>query len=199
MVRSVLATNCLRWKEHDDMRNTEFTSWLEGFFLICDPDTLSEAQLRCISKHAKLCEYAERGRLTVTNFMIRNSLAEVPLAELKVHVHAQFESVPCPSSEEICYFLQGAFEIDGRERWSRENAELVVDLLDRNVWGLAPPLVQLYHHLTRFLEGGGAHVDVSDLKEALTVLFTHEIDPSYDYDPLVADRLHSGDERAADA
>jgi hypothetical protein len=61
------------------MRNTEFTSWLAGFFLICEPETLTEKQLKCISNHAKLCEYTEKNMLTVTNHMIRHMLDKVCL------------------------------------------------------------------------------------------------------------------------
>lgn len=176
------------------MRNTEFTSWLAGFFSICDPNTLTEQQVECISNHAKLCEYTEKNRLTVTNHMIRYTLDKVSLEDLKIHVQIQFESVPCPSSEEICYFLQGVFEIDGKEKWSRKDVELAIHLLDRNVWGLAPPLVQLYHRMTSFLEKEMSTLDMSDMKAELQTLFVHEIDPMYEYDPDTADRIHNGQE-----
>lgn len=175
------------------MRNTEFTSWLAGFFLICDPETLSAEQERCISNHAKLCEYTENGRLTVTNFMIRDNLGAVSELDLRQHVLMQFNAVPCPSSEEICYFLQGVFEIGGKTRWTREDAQVVIHLLDRNVWGLAQPLLRIYYQLTQFVEADNdLTIDMSSLEQRLRGVFIHEIDPSYEYDPEVADKLHQG-------
>ena len=107
---------------HTTMRNTEFASWLAGFVLVCEPSTLSEAQFKCIENHAKLCEYTEKGQLTVTNHMIRNMMRAISIEDFKQHVLIQFETLPSHSSEEICYFLQGVFEIDGRDQWSRRNA-----------------------------------------------------------------------------
>ena len=114
------------------MRNSEFTSWFAGFFMICEPRALSPEQKQCILNHAKLCNYTEEGRLTITNYMILHDLSKVSVSELREHVLVQFESVPCPSSEEICYFLQGVFEIDGKTEWSRDEARIVTRLLDRN-------------------------------------------------------------------
>lgn len=174
------------------MRNTELTSWLAGFLLICDPQELSELQRKCILNHARLCEYTEKGRLTVTNFMIRNSLASVSLSDLKKHVYVQFSTVPSPSSEELCYFMQGVFEIDGKVHWTREDAELTVGLLDKNVWGLVPALVNLYYKLTDFLDGEGDMFDMTHVRQQLEQVFIHDIDKSYDYDADVADALHQG-------
>ena len=143
------------------MRNSEFTSWLAGFFLVCEPDTLVPDQQQCVLNHAKLCEYTEKGRLTITNYMIRHNLSQVPVAELREHVLVQFDSVPCPSSEELCYFLQGVFEIDGKTEWSRGDARIVNRLLDRNVWGLAPPLIKLYYDVQRFLESDAPTFDMT--------------------------------------
>ena len=62
-----------------EMRNMEFASWLAGFVLICEPTDLSPTQIKCIESHAKLCEYTEKGRLTITNHMIRYMLHEVSI------------------------------------------------------------------------------------------------------------------------
>lgn len=186
------------------MRNMEFASWLAGFVLICEPTALSPTQIKCIESHAKLCEYTEKGRLTITNHMIRYMLHEVSIEDFKTHVLMQFETLPSHTSEEICYFLQGVFEIDGRCEWSLKDVEIVSELLDCNTWGLAPFLIELYYKLLAFSstkkrEPDGNNsieqtelIDLTDIKHGLEAMFVHEIDPSYDYDPIVASRLHSG-------
>ena len=175
------------------MRNTELTSWLAGYLLLCKPSMLSEEARQTIDAHARLCEYTEKGRLTVTNHMIRHDLLQLALPELADHVLLQYRSLPSPSSEDLCYFLQGCFELEPQlAAWDKDAAALICEQLDRNLFGLQPALLQLYYMLQGFLDSDAITFDCNSVKEELSGVFQHVIDPGYDYDPALAQRIHAG-------
>ena len=166
------------------MRNTEFASWLAGFFLISSETTLTEEQRRCISNHAKLCEYTENKCLTLTNHTLRHHLGELTDEQIRELVVDQYEALPVLQGHDIVYFLQGAFEIGDV---SEVPSGVVMDQMRRNVHGLLPILINLYSECQ-----DSDSVDATGLRKELEATFVHVIDPSYDYDPEVADELHRG-------
>ena len=174
------------------MLNTEFTSWLAGFILLSDAKTLSPTQRRCIRNHARLCEYAENGKMSITNFMILNDMDSLDDSSIIAHALHQYRSIPIPTSNDICYFLQGFFELGDSHTWSRTAAELCMEEIDRNVHGVEGQIIKLYYRLKAFIDGEDERIDVVDVKEQLHGIFQHVIDPSYGYDPQIADALHSG-------
>lgn len=175
------------------MRNSELISWLAGYLLLAKPSTLTPQTHRMIKTHALLCEYTEKGRLTVTNHMILHDLAELSLDDLSSHVLLQYRTLPSPSSEELCYFLQGCFELEPElSAWDRATAEVVCEELDRNVFGLEPALLRLYYLLQRFIDSDDPLFDCGPLRHELMGVFQHVIDLQYDYDAEVARQIHSG-------
>ena len=70
---------------------------------------------------------------------------------------------------------------------------MVMDVIGANVWGVAPLLMRVYYMLSAFLQKEEPDtLDMSTLKSSLNEMFVHDIDPSYGYDPTVADHLHNG-------
>ena len=175
-----------------EMRNTEFTSWLAGYILLSDAQSLTASQRRCIRDHARLCEYTEHGKLTITNFMILNDLDILDDNLIFAHALHQYRSIPIPTSNDICYFLQGFFEISESRVWSRAAAEVCLEEIDLNVHGLETSIIILYYRLKRFLDTREESIDMSDVRDQLMGVFQHVIDPSYDYDPQIADAIHNG-------
>ena len=174
------------------MRNTELISWLAGYLLLAKPSKLTPETRRTIEAHARLCEYTEKGRLTVTNHMILHDLSELCLADLSSHVLLQYRTLPSPSSEELCYFLQGCFELEPElSSWDQAAAEVVCEELDRNVFGLQPALLRLYYLLQRFIDSDDPLFDCGPLRLELMGVFQHVIDAQYEYDPEVAQQIHS--------
>lgn len=175
------------------MYNTEFTSWLAGYVLLGNPKTLSQQQRDCIRKHARLCEYVENGKLTVTNFVFLNDMDRLDDDLIFAHAVHQYRCIPAPTSNELCYFLQGVFEIGDVHVWDRDVAELCMEEMDRNVHGLDPELLKLYYRLKDFLKSEQDSLDLCDVKRDLEGVFQHAIDPSYDVDPSVANAIHAGE------
>jgi hypothetical protein len=168
------------------MHNTEFASWLAGFFLITGKASLTEDQRLCIANHSKLCEYTEEKCLTLTNHTLRHHLAELTDEQIRELAVDQFEALPVLQGHDIVYFLQGAFEIG--DVWEVPS-EVVMEQMSRNVHGLLPVLINLY---SRCQEAGGEVVDATELREDLQKTFLHVIDPGYQYDPETADAIHRG-------
>lgn len=178
------------------MRNTEFISWLAGYILLAKPSTLTQEARKITNAHARLCEYTEKGCLTVTNHMILHDLSELDLAALSSHVLLQYKTLPSPSSEDLCYFLQGFFELEPViDAWDRNVAELVCEELDRNVYGLQPALLRLYYTLQRFIDSDAPVFNCGSLRNIIGGIFQHVIDPQYGYDPIVAQQIHGGTSR----
>lgn len=174
------------------MKNTEFTSWLAGFYLLSESATLTTPQRQLIKQHIQLCAYAENDALTVTNFMICNTLEDITDDDLRVHILLQFEQVPVITSNELCYFLQGHFELDESTTWTKVQAKIIMEQIDRNVHGLQYSLLKLYYQLVDFIHSDQDIFDVYEVKQELNSVFHHEIDQSYNFDQSRANDIHTG-------
>ena len=182
------------------MLNTEFNAWLHGYFTLIRPRgrELTLVQNTIIRSHIDLVHEACEGVLTITNACIYEALQPADknsVGNLNRHlvafintVASDFERKPISSGAEVAYFLQGFFEIGEEPQtrsWSRDQCRAVLAVMNRNVDGLHPLLLNVYWKIRRFLstessEGEGT-LETSEIKRHINGLFEHVIDPSYGF------------------
>jgi hypothetical protein len=170
---------------HLHMRNTEFTAWLQGF-LSLDPaptEPLTARQRSIIKAHANLLNAVEEGRFTTTNYWIWCDIEEdeaIDKQTLVRMVRKQYLQKPWPSSNELCYFLQGFFEIaDGASVWTPAQRRIVLRELDRNLDGLMPMMIALQQLIHDF--HGPEPMPIQHISDSLNSAFLHDVDPSYGF------------------
>jgi hypothetical protein len=171
------------------MLNTEFTSWLHGFFVLAAPQSLTSAQIRIIRAHIDLCHEVCNGALTVVNSWIHNDLKEGKndqLQNLMRLVARDFNRKPLVSGTEVAYFIQGFFEIESTERTNSltvSQCKEIKLMMNRNVDGIESSLLDFYWEVRAVLGSGdvNATLDTASIKERVNSLFQHVIDPSYGF------------------
>jgi hypothetical protein len=175
------------------MRNTEFISWLYGFFALTNQEDLTVSQRKIIHAHAKLLHSVEEGQLTVLNHLIWSSILDpevLSFTYLQKAIAREYRRKPWPSSNELCYLLQGYFEIcedkKWRDRYTYDQADLIAREIRRNLDGLMPVLIALHRKLRDFTDDNRhssktAVLDASEIAESVNAAFAHVVDQSYGF------------------
>jgi hypothetical protein len=189
------------------MFNTEFNAWLHGFLLLSARRVLAPQHRRVIEAHIKLTQSVENNRLTIVNAWIAENISDAFFADqaqyqqLKALVQRDFELKPIISGTELAFFLQGYFEIEGASParldednsmpLNREQAQLIIRQIERNVDGLDDVVHNLYSDLRGLMSSTNAHLDTTELRKELNDLFEHVVDPSYGFDKAKNEQLQA--------
>jgi hypothetical protein len=140
------------------MFNREFVCWLAGFVELTNWNLgfeqwdLSEYQRRVILAHAKLCQTVCKDEITLfIEYVLSHILGSTQISsdDFKTFVANEFKSYRnVLSSNELCYYMQGFFEIAQQQQWCRywnkEAVSRMVQLCEQNQTGLSRAVRQEY-------------------------------------------------------
>ncbi len=174
------------------MYNREFLCWLAGFIQLStqiDPKFhLSPLQRKVILNHAKLCQEVSQGKLTLyADYVLRFVLDEEKcgIESLSQYTLEQFKLLADQLTDnELCYYMQGYFEISRQSIWNRDCLDLVMNLFECNVTGLSNDLRAQYYQWRRELQGEDNSItklyDCTVWMRKLNSIFMHSIDDEYE-------------------
>ena len=163
------------------MLNREFFYWIVGYFDLADTCTLSEDQWEMVQRHLELMLNVSRFRPSLVAIMLENEPEDL------VHLCRSQILGTRPSESEICYYLQGYFEISGATKINETQRDKIIDLFLLNNIGLSYRGVDIFVHVVR---------NSDNLKDLLNDIFQHAIDISYglsDEEMILTQRIHDGE------
>lgn len=181
------------------MLNREFICWVGGFVelsLICgDKFELSTDQRRIILAHAKLCQEVCKDEIIlfvdfILHFVMNEEKCESTFF-LK-SVYREFEKLnDVLTCNELCYYMQGYFEIGQTQTWTRSCLTRLIYLCEKNQSGLIKDLRIEYCRWREAYAAAVTEYNCEKWKSLLNSIFLHSIDNSYGaQDQEKLDKIH---------
>jgi len=163
------------------MENYDFVSWVYGYVSMVRLESSFDAatcwtarQREIILEHCKLVEKTTGGFVTVFNAIVLNSIDKIAWKHMESAVEKEFRKKPVFGCDEVCYFLQGYFEIsEASPGYNTKQAQFILSEMDRNIDGLDRIGMATYWALRKFLQSGEKKYDTTQLTKDLNESFEH--------------------------